>query len=583
MNIGKILDVLEDLKAEDVKKRVAAVRNLDKVTEAMGVEKTRQQVLPFLKEYEDDEEEVLVELARQLVPLAKFIGDTPAAVVELISYFTLFLAYEDASVVEEGFKTLETILTQHSISHDAVLALAKRLQLITASKAQASASRICCRLYSAIPQKLSSEVQRIINDNSAHKTVFVRKETAASLRHLLDEGGACEPTAATALKKLLKDAQESVKIAALEAVTSRVLPRAYYTTSWHAVVLATFDAKNWKLRFVLAKNLPNLVASSAGTTQKALVDAFFKLITDPEKEVSMRALETLPAVVPLVEADAFGDRFFQVIKPLMASEDVALKKLLAAAVPQVAPNCTTDGLQNLLRETVVAVLKDENAEVKVSLLSSVGPLTTVFSSQQIGALCLAPVLDMLSDKNWKVRKDALSAVQVLVQKLGESFASNDKVIKLLKERLADRVFETRKTALETLRQMCSTVGSEWARKQGLPLICGFTGNTNYLYRLNYVWGIVDIAAFLPVPALLTEADTLVKLLKDPVANVRYQACLSLFRIYKRLEDNSLESKLVQALRDLEADSDSDMQKLISKPLGSSFKQVYARLVEQQLV
>lgn len=65
-DLNKVIDYLEDLKSEDVKKRAAAVRHLHAIAEVFGPEKTKSTLLPFLKEYEDDDEEVLIELAKQL-------------------------------------------------------------------------------------------------------------------------------------------------------------------------------------------------------------------------------------------------------------------------------------------------------------------------------------------------------------------------------------------------------------------------------------------------------------------------------------------------------------------------------------
>lgn len=69
--LNRMIDQLENLKSEDLQKRIEAVKHLHAIAKIFGPAKTRQVLLPFLKEFKDDEHMVMIELARQL----KLIGD----------------------------------------------------------------------------------------------------------------------------------------------------------------------------------------------------------------------------------------------------------------------------------------------------------------------------------------------------------------------------------------------------------------------------------------------------------------------------------------------------------------------------
>ena len=99
--LNRLIDYLEDLKSEEVKRRLVAVRHLVDIARAFGPEKTKQTLLPFLKEYEDDEEEIMMELASQIYQISKVLGEKDAALPDLISYFFIVLNYEDYSVINE--------------------------------------------------------------------------------------------------------------------------------------------------------------------------------------------------------------------------------------------------------------------------------------------------------------------------------------------------------------------------------------------------------------------------------------------------------------------------------------------------
>lgn len=100
-DLNKIIDYLEDLKSDEIKKRHAAVNQLGAIAKLFGPDRTRQQILPFIREYEDDDEEILLELCSQLVQIARVLPEKDASIPELIGFYVIFLNYEDNSVISE--------------------------------------------------------------------------------------------------------------------------------------------------------------------------------------------------------------------------------------------------------------------------------------------------------------------------------------------------------------------------------------------------------------------------------------------------------------------------------------------------
>ena len=56
-------------------------------------------------------------------------------------------------------------------------------------------------------------------------------------------------------------------------------------------------------------------------------------------------------------------------------------------------------------------------------------------------------------------------------------------------------------------------------------------NQNYLYRMNYLFGIGEIYKYISVSALEKEIVNICKLVKDPVPNVKVVVIKTLLRIY----------------------------------------------------
>ncbi|VEL26120.1 unnamed protein product [Protopolystoma xenopodis] len=81
--------LIEELRNEDVQLRLNSIRKLSTIAIALGPEKTRKQLIPFLTETIYDEEEVLLELAEQLGTLVSLIGGSEYVTVLLAPLETL--------------------------------------------------------------------------------------------------------------------------------------------------------------------------------------------------------------------------------------------------------------------------------------------------------------------------------------------------------------------------------------------------------------------------------------------------------------------------------------------------------------
>jgi hypothetical protein len=65
---------IDKLRGEDVSARVAAANRLEAVAAALGEERTRDELLPFITDGLDDEDEVLVAIASSLGKLLDHVG-----------------------------------------------------------------------------------------------------------------------------------------------------------------------------------------------------------------------------------------------------------------------------------------------------------------------------------------------------------------------------------------------------------------------------------------------------------------------------------------------------------------------------
>ena len=58
--------IIDEIKSDDIRKRINSVKNLNLIASTIGPERSRNELVPFLQELLDDEDEVLVELVDSL-------------------------------------------------------------------------------------------------------------------------------------------------------------------------------------------------------------------------------------------------------------------------------------------------------------------------------------------------------------------------------------------------------------------------------------------------------------------------------------------------------------------------------------
>lgn len=555
----KAQDYLDDLKSDEIKRRVAAVKHLYLIAEFFGIQKTMESLLPFLREYENDDEEVLIELAKQFELLGIRLGPSPDNVACVLPYYSIVLSYEDVSVLDEGMASLKRLVLRYNLKHEALAVLTKELIANGTPKAVVSAVRVFSELHEYILPKHNETLRKLIEDNIANNYCVVRKETAVALRYLLASDNERVHLAATGLRALFGDVQDTVKIHALESLCNQRL-NAQMASFVTPLVLDSSVRRSWRLRYVVASHILRLLEFSISRSQ--LVDLYVALLLDTEIEVATKAIESLKTSFRSLTSEDILEKVMPAFKAIATSDNGDIKAAVAGSVLYLAPAIGKSQSNEHIKEILVGLLKDESSEIRVALLNNHEPLAAVMSLSSLVNI-LNPVLkELLADKDWKIREQGVRALEKYLIKLGEVYCSSDSVLDDLKANLRDRVYAVRQAALGMLFGLSDKFGQKWTEKYALTVLSSFVKNSNYLMRLNYVFGLRLVSKILNPQTLKDEAETVALLCRDKVANVRYQAILNLMMFYNDTKDPGIEKLLLGIARELETDKDSDVQSLV---------------------
>ena len=108
----------DELKNDEVSVRLNSIRRLSTIARALGEERTRNELIPFLNDCNDDEDEVLLAMASELGDFVDYVGGEDHAHVLLVPLETLSTV-EETVVRDRAVESLcrvGSVLSTKSIS-----------------------------------------------------------------------------------------------------------------------------------------------------------------------------------------------------------------------------------------------------------------------------------------------------------------------------------------------------------------------------------------------------------------------------------------------------------------------------------
>ncbi len=101
----------DELKNEDVALRLNSVRRLSTIALALGEERTRRELIPFVSESNDDEDEVLLALAEELGRFIPYVGGPDYGHI-LLSPLENLCSVEETVVRDKAVQSLGAIASE---------------------------------------------------------------------------------------------------------------------------------------------------------------------------------------------------------------------------------------------------------------------------------------------------------------------------------------------------------------------------------------------------------------------------------------------------------------------------------------
>ncbi|KAF3059885.1 Protein phosphatase PP2A regulatory subunit A [Daldinia childiae] len=501
--------LIDELKHDDVLLRLNAIHRLSTIALALGPERTRDELIPFLDESVEDEDEVLVALSEELGSFIEYVGGPQYGHV-LLSPLENLAAIEEPVVRDKAVESLNKICSELSPQQVEEYFIPLTIRL---SKADWFTSK----------EQLRQQFGNLVHD----ETPMVRRQSATNMAKFVKEMPAAivVEEMIPLFQHLAQDDQDSVRLLTVEILVSiaEVVPKEQQGS--HGVLLTSLrhliEDKSWRVRYMIADRFEKIAkAVDEEVVTRDLVPSFVKLLKDNEAEVRTAIAGQIPGFCTLVDRTTLLNDIMSSIEDLVSTS----QHVRAALGTQIS------GLAPILGQT--RMLKDEFPEVRLHIISKLELVNQVIGYRPTLPVSLPAIVQLAEDKQWRVRLAIIEYIPLLASQLGGS--------------LPIRSEGCDSQPQEAHRSVWSRMG----QRSYHPEVMAMGSHPNYLYRMTTCFAISTLATVVSLDVIgKSILPMLEKLVEDEIPNIRFNVAKTyavLIDVLKRLPEEGTVYSLEKA-------------------------------------
>ncbi|CAL7944388.1 unnamed protein product [Xylocopa violacea] len=555
--------LIDELKNEDVQLRLNSIKKLSTIALALGIERTRSELIPFLTESMYDEDEVLLALAEQLGQFTPLVGG-PEYVHCLLKPLESLATVEETVVRDKAVESLRTIAAQHSSTdlEEQFVPLIYRLATGDWFTSRTSACGLFSVCYPRVNPTVKAGLRNHFRSLCQDDTPMARRSAASHLGEFAKvmEIEYVKADLIPMFVILAQDEQDSVRLLAIEACVSiaALLPQEDVEQLVMPTLRQCASDQSWRVRYMVADKFTDLQkAVGPEITKTDLVPAFQVLLKDIEAEVRAAAADKVRDFCQ--NLDKFNQEsiimtnILPIVKELVSDPNQHVKSALASVIMGLSP--------------ILGKHKDECSEVRLNIISNLECVNEVIGIQQLSQSLLPAIVELAEDSKWRVRYAIIEYMPLLAGQLGVEFF-DEKLNSLCMTWLVDHVYAIREAATLNLKKLVEKFGPEWAQNTVIPKVLAMSRDQNYLHRMTCLFSI-NVLAEVCGPEITTRVmlPTVLGMATDIVANVRFNVAKTLQKIGPYLEPSAVQVQVKPVLDKLNTDSDVDVKYFASEAIA----------------
>ncbi|KAL4475589.1 hypothetical protein ABPG72_009278 [Tetrahymena utriculariae] len=553
--------LIDDLKNEDIRKRLNSVQNLHVIANALGPERTRLELIPFLNELMDDEDEILAALVESLSNFLDYIGGNQHAVI-LFAPMEALCKADESSVRDKAAQSLKKLIQLIDVkkNEEMLINLSKRLNESGYYLTKGPLSAIIPSFYEKSSPQFQSEMNNYYLKFAQDDVPYVRKQASINLKDFVKSGaGKNESVVIQIINTLIKDEQDLVRLYIVDAVVAFVVKdteKKQYNQLLQFLQTLSADV-SWRIKYYFCEKLAD-ISKAIGKSEfkKNFTKIYLGFLDDAEPELRAIAASKLDVAGSNMEQDEIIRDLIPIVKKLSGDPQNYVRTSLSSSFMGLSQFLGKKNTTELILPIFVQLLQDTDSDVRISLFKSLNQITSVLGIESLSQQIVPALTELAQDKNWRIRSSSIEIISFFAKEIGQEFL-NDKILKILMEWLSDKVFGVREAAVQCVKVLVQYLGSSWAEKNIMSKILNIVNSPNYLHRETVLFLIIQIAKTLsPEYLSKTIVPLLTTLSKDPVANIRFNVSKAFKAILPFVKEKE---QLKTVLNTLCEDSDSDVK------------------------
>lgn len=569
--------LIDELKHEDVTLRLNAMRRLSTIAMALDKERTRSELVPFLEEVtQDDEDEVLTVLAEEMGNFIPYLGGVEYADC-LIRPLETLAAVEEPVVRDKAVEAVNKICDEMTTEQveDCIIGLIKRLSSTEWFSSRVSATGLYSHAIAKVSNESQTELLSLYKGLCQDEAPMVRRAAATNLPAIIRvlPDVKFEGTIYNMFQCQVRDDQDSVRLLSVDvliaiAETLKENGINKYNSEMISFTTALFGDKSWRIRYMAADRFEKLaVALDGEELRDRFVPIFIKLMKDSEAEVRTAIAKQVPGFCNLIPQQVIISQIVPNLEVLVSDSNQHVRAALASEVSRLAPLLGKDATIEYLLPTFLQMLKDDFPDVRLNIISKLKVVNDVIGIELLSKSLLPAISELARDKQWRVRLAIIEYIPLLAEQLGVEFFDRE-LGPLCMTWLWDSVYSIREAATVNLKRLAKVFGVEWAKEEIIPHVITVGGNSNYLHRLTALFA---VRTLIPVMDEETIGSSIwpfiTKLQNDPIPNIRFNIAKTMKVLAEAHVENKgkqdavkdINEEIVPKLESLEEDGDVDVR------------------------
>ncbi|OAF68390.1 hypothetical protein A3Q56_03825 [Intoshia linei] len=566
------INVLADeLTSDDMQIKIQSINNLETIALALGTQKTRDELIPFLLENNGGEDELLIAIAEKLGNFNACLGGDEYAHC-IIPIFESLGTVEETLVRDVTIKSYKKILStfsQHQIEEYAVPSL-KRLIAGEWFTARVSAANLFHSIYERLKENFRGELRISYRTLCSDETPMVRRCAASNFIFFLNhiDGATFRSDLLSSYNSLIKDEEETVRENATTCLAS-IIKICCNSGSMNVLIEITkfaFEGKDWGVRIMGARDIISIQRAFGKTVKPSHMIKFMEsCLKDEESGIRSLAIQSLSDFCEYLpedeQIDIIIETFLPIMNQLCLEQSNNVRSSLSISIAGISKILKKELAIKHILPIWLALLHNDSSDIRFSILEEMMKMANTIGYDEISQRIVPMIEEICADPKWRVRHSFLKCIKILSEHMGTNFFNEYMANPFLETYLNDSVLTIRNTAAELLSDLVKPFGVVWAQENIIPVMVQQLNNsTNYLRRLTLLYALrlmaescgseVFLQCLLPI---------ILKLGLDKVSNVRFNVCKLLEKLAPLMDSTTINTKVKQLLDNLAKDDDDEVK------------------------